>query len=166
MIERDFGKVAEVCLMGGGIIGKTRELDAEVRFAAELLEKAYGSDVVIRFAADGISGGAFLRHGFSDKLHMNDASIGLLVSLENRVLMKLSEDERRRLSWGDWKAYLSFKDTLLYHTYIDLNLTKNHVEPNSPHITRGLAYLYESRSFPSLSEAAEYLISHAAGVKT
>lgn len=45
---------------GGGHVGLTKELDAEVERAAELLRAAYGEDVEIRFNSHGRSGGAWL----------------------------------------------------------------------------------------------------------
>lgn len=65
---------------GGGYSGITAELDALVQRSAELLVKAYGMDVTIRFNSDRHSGGAWLLTHRDDRVWAN-AEIGITATL-------------------------------------------------------------------------------------
>lgn len=76
-IERSTGITVPVwagTLPGGGYSGDTKELDDAVKACAELLQDAFGKDIVIRFNSNRESGGAWVKNEV-----MFDAGIGLRV---------------------------------------------------------------------------------------
>ena len=144
MIERCYGISTGLgYLVGAGGSGFTEELDQIVEEAAHKLYEMYGVKITIRFNTDRKSGGASVLDG---KLTDN---VGITAALHNSKLLKMSNEEKMRLTDDKWEAYRRDLDTIVISTCLSADFLK----APSPYVCLNK----EFRDVDNLEEAIHWL---------
>lgn len=125
MITRSAGRITGAgYTAGSGYSGKTEELDNIVQKEAELLQKMFERDVVIRFNSDRESGTAFIKDGeWDDK-------VGLGAQIYNKKLFEMLQADHTayfELPKEERYIYENTFDSIRYSVIIDANAVKGNV---------------------------------------
>lgn len=143
-------------VVGGGYYGKTEELDNIVTKEAEILQKLYGKNVVIRFNSDRMSGGAYIKDG------KTDSSIGLGARAFNSKMIKMLKynyEDFFNLSIAEQREMENNLDTIKYEVCIDTTLTDNTC------LEGEFIFNHFFKDFSTLEEAVDYLKRNVKGLK-
>lgn len=139
-------------MAGGGYTGKTEELDAMVRRAAEMLDAAFDADIQIRFNSDRRSGGAWLDDGITG--FGGCTGVGLCVDMRHKRPGSMTDEEWWTLPFEEMKA---LPEELEIRTFIRASHLRDPALANSGNEDRR----YADNDHPTLEDGLAFLQAQA-----
>ena len=121
MITRSIGGCFQGYIYGGGYEGKTKELDDIILKAADLMQKAFNTDITIRYNSDRESGGAWIKDNSSS------AIIGLNARMAKSQFNNMTTEQKINITTEEYNN-LPF-DMIVIDTVIEKSVlaNENHV---------------------------------------